>query len=360
MITLDTLPTELLVYILSLIDPPTSTLTIPPRSSLYRCCLVSRRMRDCAQPLLWRALHSKNLDALAREAGADGPGRHARIFELDGMVCFEQHGRVKRLLQLPGLVDVRISGWTMGARHQDLFNLLAPLRRLVLHEVCAVKPLNPVVFPNLQALTLRDCYLPPLFLSTFLRPHCTPRLRHLHISQVFDYEPDIGRYFPALDGTVLRRLETLQVDISDLQLMDSGPETHEVHVLASVSIRDLSGMVALPPYSPFPLRHLHVPSFLSDPYLASQPNLSRLIISNALAALADFLPSSSLSTILLPTDLKDPEWARQHGAIRKACDEKRIEILWAEDTVADKSGRWMREELNRWVARKKREGEQAR
>ncbi|GAA5909029.1 hypothetical protein JCM6882_004973 [Rhodosporidiobolus microsporus] len=300
MTTIDALPTELLAYILSLIDPPTSTLTIPPRSSLYRCCLVSRRMRDCAQPLLWRALHSKNLDALAREAGADGPGRHARFFELDGRGCFEQHGRVRRLLQLPGLEDLRISGWIMGARHQDLLNLLAPLRRLVLHDVRTVDSLNPVVFPNLQALTLRDCYLPPSF-----------------------FGPSSNRTtFRASSTSALRQLESLHVDISDLQFMDSGPESHEVHVLVSASIQDLSGM--------------------------------------GLANLADFLPSSSLSAILLPADMKDPLFAEQHDAILKACDEKGIKVLWEMEALDDKRGLWMRDEFHRGVVRKKREGGQAR
>ncbi|GAA5918009.1 hypothetical protein JCM6882_007587 [Rhodosporidiobolus microsporus] len=257
-------------------------------------------------------------------------------------------------------MDVRLLGWIMDGRRQELLVFMTPLRRLVLHDIRTVDQLHPVVFPNLQALTVRDCHLPPLFLCTLLEPYYVPRLLHLRVSHIFNPQQNLRRYLPVLGESSLRPLESLHVEISDLKFMDSGPDIHTAHVLVSASIQDLSGMVALPPYSPFPLRHLHVPSFLSDPYHPPEPNLSRLIILQGLANLADFLPSSSLSASLLPADMKDPLFAEQHDAILKACDEKGIKVLWEMEALDDKRGLWMRDEFHRGVVRKKREGGQAR
>ncbi|GAA5829967.1 hypothetical protein JCM11251_007951, partial [Rhodosporidiobolus azoricus] len=83
---LDRLPIELLAYVLSFVDPP-SPHHLDKSASLHACCLVSQRLKEVAQPLLWQTLvlaNRREFEAFKREAERTGLGRHVRRAVVDG------------------------------------------------------------------------------------------------------------------------------------------------------------------------------------------------------------------------------------------------------------------------------------
>ncbi|GAA5906514.1 hypothetical protein JCM6882_004456 [Rhodosporidiobolus microsporus] len=352
MATIEALPNELLIAILSLVDPATP-FRHRPCSTLYASCLVSRRWRECAQPLLWSALDTKSLTAVVREAKAGG---HVRTLQVEGADCRFEAARLAPLLSLPSLADARVSTWTNGPQLAELFPLLTNLHGLILYKTNFLSCTTPSPFPTLVSLTIHNAFVRPAFLESLLRPQHIPHLRLLLLGQL--YEGFSNRFFPSLDEPLLRQLDMLQLEVEDtkyrpFQYDDSTP------ILVSVALLDQPRRLLAAEAANLPLQHLHLRTFIHDPLPPSSPD--RYNLENAAAhtrrdhlfTLANTLPSS-LSILVLPAVLRSPFFQSALATLRDACAKKEIAVLWEEVPHGQDDGLWLSEEFHRWVLEKRR------
>ncbi|GAA5909023.1 hypothetical protein JCM6882_004971 [Rhodosporidiobolus microsporus] len=119
MTIIDTLPDELLLHILALVDTPTP-FSLRPSSSLSRCCLVSRRWRDIAQPLLYRAIvlrEPPDLDPLQALPAAVLPlVQHARALSMKNLVLPDVLVADLESVPLPSSADNVLTTVRLGYR----------------------------------------------------------------------------------------------------------------------------------------------------------------------------------------------------------------------------------------------------
>ncbi|GAA5909035.1 hypothetical protein JCM6882_004974 [Rhodosporidiobolus microsporus] len=368
--TLNALPTELLTHTLSFLDPD-SPRRISSRRHLYNCCLVSRRLRDCAQPFLWRQMSTVYLCAAAREADPQGLGRHVRVLDVRGRERFGlfdgetdepiDTAEVFPLVRLPGVTDVRVSSfedeWQPIA--DALFPLLTGAGRIILDTIEFGPTLAPVVFPHLSSLSLTRVWLPDTFLATLFQPSYLPILRYLSVDS-----------FSSIPIPFIRQLSVLQIDVDNCGHFNQTTAELPEALVVSASVGALGSGQHVDPSVLFPIRHLHLRPFHPEEVHASpvvrdcwdQSTLDHLRASYALRRrglvdLPSFLRRSHLSTLLLPLSLQDPSLTAELQAIVDAFEAKSIEILWEDDEPGPRDVRGLRNEYCRWVGKQK--GKQA-
>ncbi|GAA5906511.1 hypothetical protein JCM6882_004455 [Rhodosporidiobolus microsporus] len=321
---LDTLPVELLAHTLSFLDP-FSPQRITPRRDLYNCCLVSRRLKDCAQPLLWRQVSVARLSAAAREAVPEGLGRQVRVLHLSGPQSFEgdRQGEIASLLRLPGVTDVRACGFQAYESSDLCISLLTTAQHITFDGVDIEPAAYPAVFSHLTSLSLFD------------------------------------------------QLSVLQIDAADRHCFDSTMADGPGALLVSFSVNDLVTVSTMEPDGPFRLRHLHL-QYVRPEDVLPQNSLPGSLSQSSLDAmdarrqrhrqiLADFpsfLARSHLSTLLLPLSLRHASLDAERQAILDACVAKGIEVLWEDHEAERGHMQCLREEICRWVAKKGRGEEQ--
>ncbi|GAA5906497.1 hypothetical protein JCM6882_004451 [Rhodosporidiobolus microsporus] len=364
---LETVPAELLAHILSFLDP-FSPQRITSRRDLYNCCLVSRHVRDCAQPLLWRQLSAARLSAAAREADPERLGRHV----LWGSRAFNSAHAAEALslVRLPGVTDVRASGFqreeAVGA--DVLFPFLTAARHITFALVDLGPTVSPLVFPHLSSLSLSDVTISGTLLTNLLHSSYLPNLRFLYLNRLDDHEDINFEFFASLDQPFLQQLKVLQIGVDGCDEFDATTAEYPDALVVSVSVDDLEEMGPMDPIRPFPMRHFHLQHFQPHhivskdvlPGLFRQGTLHGMGArrdrrSQVLADLPSFFARSHLSTVLLPLSLRNPALVPEYQAIVDACAEKRIEVLWEDDEPEMGDDLCLRDEYCRWVVGKQRE-----
>ncbi|GAA5829860.1 hypothetical protein JCM11251_007910 [Rhodosporidiobolus azoricus] len=355
---LDRLPTELLIHVLSYLDPMSPD-RISSRRDLYNCCLTTRRMRIHAQPLLWRQLKTgKTLDKAPDELC-----RHVQVLVVDGAWYYDPKCavQVNWMTFEGGLKDVRLRNFQgKGEYAAILFSLLTSTQRLVLDTIDFdpyVPCPSPRLFPHLVSFSIFNLVIAPTFLSTFLQRDYLPNLRFLRLSVLADpYEPDTF-YFPEIKRDFLKQLSVLQIELECLETLGAMPAQGQCRLLVSSSLEALSNVSTIPSQ----VHHFHIEYFpLTDllPYYANQPEWKyadfRRAREESLACLPDLLRRSQLSTILFPLSLQHPALEKAFGLIKEACIEKGIEVLWEDDEPQMDDVFCLREEFCRWAADQRR------
>ncbi|BGP15449.1 hypothetical protein JCM10213_005135 [Rhodosporidiobolus nylandii] len=328
---LDRLPIELLEHVLRQLDPPQRwTLTKDRQTTLRACSLVSRRMREVAEPMLWEAAFVtqwEHIGPLASEARTDDKGRRVRklVARGDG---FEIEEVVELLYALPSLREVSLD-WL----EQDpyLLNLLSGAQHVRLERLTVMSYTAPV-FPALTTLSLVNLGISPSFLYTILRPSLFPALRALCLLELWTpHESDLP-VCPAVPDNLVEQLEVLQVGCDDPY--DENLSRYPQKVLFSTNVAKsvkLSGLPILPH-----IRHLHLRPFLVEDFGGHRD----ISLAEGLDAFSSILPSlPRLQTVTLPRPplptachAYEVQLARsaKRGleTIRRACEEKKVEVLF--------------------------------
>ncbi|GAA5909005.1 hypothetical protein JCM6882_004966 [Rhodosporidiobolus microsporus] len=302
MATIEALPNELLIAILAFVDPATP-FRRRPCSTLYVACLVSKRWRECAQPLLWQAIDTSRLQAILREAKADGLGGYARSLDVVGQNCENEVARVRPLLDLGNLTDVRVEMWPPGPQLAELFPLLSNLNRIVLCKVNFLSCITPSIFSCLVSLSIHNAFARPAFLESLLQPHHVPHLRLLLLGQL--YQSFNNRFFPSLDKPFLRQLDLLQLEIQDKQ-----PQI-----------------------------------FLSNTFTFAPLPTTRLLLRLRTATTSKKTSRTAVATISSP-------WPTP---LLEECAKRETKVLWEDGAYEEDDGWRVSEEFHRWVLKKRRD-----
>ncbi|GAA5906416.1 hypothetical protein JCM6882_004430 [Rhodosporidiobolus microsporus] len=350
---LDRLPTELVAHILSFVDPP-SPFHLTKPSSLHACCLVSKRIKVLAQPLLWRVLVLKekaDFEAVKREAGASGLGKQARVLEVKGSAC--QAVRVAEVLILvPKLVELRLESFVcdIDAPNEvdELLPHLAHLNRLAFELTDFPSALTAPVFPHLVSLALRDVFVQQELILDLLQPFHVPALRTLQLANLYDPGPP-DHFLPVLPRELLDQVSVLHLDISELWYADSAVFEH-AHILLATSF--VSKLDEIEP-SAFPfnkIRHLQIMPSSFDPSESSDA----ASFDTLLTRFAQNLPSLELHTLLLPPHLHQPSLDLIRRNILDICRTKDIDVLWEGDVNEWRDTVWVSEQFCQLMEERKK------
>jgi hypothetical protein len=109
---LDRLETELLLHILSFLPSPDVVASSPVHdTTLYKLCLVSKRLRDVAQPFLWRAVAIKSPSQMTAVANKTAMLReHIRVLSIEvGRGEGDMAMAMDLVGLLPSLTDIRLA-----------------------------------------------------------------------------------------------------------------------------------------------------------------------------------------------------------------------------------------------------------
>ncbi|GAA5911414.1 hypothetical protein JCM6882_004995 [Rhodosporidiobolus microsporus] len=350
---LDRLPTELVAHILSFVDPPSPYRLTKP-TSLYACCLVSKRVKEVAQPLLWRTVSADRLgdyEAIKPEATSTGLLRYTRVLEVNRTACDAE--KLEELVQsLTGLREIRLRNHhnVTGNAVDTVLPHFTHLRRITLVEVDFLEIRQTLTFPTLFSLSLDGIYTTSAFLDALLVPQNLPQLRILSLwTPGTSTGGDVQPFLPSLDVAFCDQLDVLRLAHEDLYLANMTMMRHG-HTLVSASLI----LLDLPTYPPqlasLPWKNLHIRPFRLD------SSLPALAYQRAkLVKLAFSLPHLSLSTLLLPLQLQHPSLRFERDSILAACKKKRIDVLW-EDALDEKDAEILiAEKFRDWRLKKEKE-----
>ncbi|BGP47388.1 hypothetical protein JCM10450v2_003240 [Rhodotorula kratochvilovae] len=228
------IPDELLLAVLEHIDQPQASLSADERherrATLSAICLASTRLRDVAQPVLWRhvELHSRD-----DEPDSDGLQGH------EAMKTATAAGQAVRKLELHGHWDTLNLAWLAalcpnvdeicieyGVTDWREFARFTNLRRFSA-KTFVITSSTPPSFPRLESLSLSKVSIEH---DAAFRPFCThdslPSLRHLAADTVSEntaarvWSGPPGPFFPALTPDFVDQLDDLQLDVKEYLAMD--------------------------------------------------------------------------------------------------------------------------------------------
>ncbi|GAA5829864.1 hypothetical protein JCM11251_007912 [Rhodosporidiobolus azoricus] len=302
--TLNDLPDELLLAIMSQLDPLEPFKMSHPSEVLYNACLVCRRWKECAQPLLWDAVVLRDYNdvtALGKAIKSNDLSRRIRILgacggELVGSDIYDM------LHQLPGLEDVRL--WQFdneGADDEDeqFWRKVSRMKYVNLQGMSIDTRAVIPPFSDLVSLTIFNTYLNLGDLSNLLVPENVPQLRYLCLGQLSEYSVNNDLYLPHLFPALLQQLH-----------------------------RDIV------PHGAF---------------LAGEPRLPQHV-----EKLIGTLRHIDLSTILLPRRLQHPLCQDQLGTLLELLAKRSIDVIWEDQEWEEEDGVWIREEFLRWLKGRER------
>ncbi|GAA5895317.1 hypothetical protein JCM6882_006642 [Rhodosporidiobolus microsporus] len=348
---LDRLPIELVSHILSFLDPPSpSRLTKP--SSLYACCLVSKRVKEVAQPLLWLAVVVEkrgDLKAVKPEATSTGLIRYTRILAVDKNVCAAKE--LEGLAQnSTGLREIRLRNLVLTNRDgvDAVLPHLTHLRRISFFNLEFLEVREPLAFPSLFSLSLHAVYTTRALLEGFLVPQYLPHLRMLSLTDLWDHwMSGTCPFLPALSAALLDQLDVLQLAHEELHLSSAVMASHP-HTLLSAHVEDLPNN---PPRSAsLRYKHLRIRPFPLDDSVPMDSSERA-----GLDELAESLPHLNLTTLLLPLQLQHPSFRNEHVSILAECEKKRIDVLWEDALEEEDADILIAEKFRDWRLKKEKE-----
>ncbi|BGP15124.1 hypothetical protein JCM10213_006543 [Rhodosporidiobolus nylandii] len=354
---LDRLPIELLSLVLRLATPLdySPELYKERRETLRNCCLVSRRMRELAQPMLPEVFEATK-EEVALLSAHDGKAECVRLLVMHASgVTAEMVAR--QIMACPRLTELRIT------RHDAKLELgvlsgLPSLRSLVLGSVrIHPTPLTPL--RSLTELSLCGSYINRSTLDVLLSSFITPALSALGLAAISPSSSPgtvSQEYIPDLPVALLARLDVLSIDHYDLPDIEVLKRDDLVPVLLDYGLPQSGSPTEPPPPSSFSLRlYFDADAILDDlnPYFEFDIADG---IQGELAALGDgFAGSTNLASsrvLILPNDLpfnQSSALGRALEAFSQACAHSGIEV------VEEKQADWPRESLiSPWFWRRAR------
>ncbi|GAA5906519.1 hypothetical protein JCM6882_004458 [Rhodosporidiobolus microsporus] len=367
MTIIDTLPDELLLHILALVHPPTP---FPLRLSfsLSRCCLVSRRWRDIAQPLLYRAIVLRERPGTqplqAIPAAVLPLVQHARSVAADEGGC-ELDVALQLLRANKRIETVRLVHYNPAG--EDFLLPLPHVKHLHLSFFNFYQVPIPSSFPllHLTSLTLLGTTIWEGLALSLFNSSTLPSLRAFSISDLTI--PDARGYprplLSVLRLSFLARLDILQLTFNycaqgaDLESVPLPSSADNVLTTVQLGYRGDESPINQ-------VQHLCLTPFDPDGHTNSWDLAD-------LSAFEAGLPAfRSLRTILLPLELKSPSPARASTAllgpfrtsILRHCKHEGVEVLWSDwpfEEGEEEQASWPREEFARWVRKRREEGGQA-
>lgn len=259
---LDRLETELVQHILSFVaapDDPRHRSAYHRLRTLYACCLVSRRMRLLAQPLLWQKVElfePKEATALVHSA-ALAPTLPTFVRTLQARGGRKIWPLLHLLTILPTLhhleplavkpekdIEVMLGLLRPGGAPHPFASppctdrLAAELRTLILIDIPfppSVLPVLPFSFPTLTRLFLDNVNMPEGLARQVFRPQAVPALKIL----VFDYATCP---LPCVNEALLQQLVVLGLALDSCH-DDLPPLPTSLAVFFSTSVYPRQGQV---------------------------------------------------------------------------------------------------------------------
>ncbi|GAA5881861.1 hypothetical protein JCM1840_006817 [Sporobolomyces johnsonii] len=328
---LDRLPCELILHILELGVPPTHSATAysTRQTYLHNCCLVSRRLRWVAQPLLFAVFEASSaleLDSFLRIVRVMGLGDRVQAAALSypvGKWVTDAGTAPKDLVQLvqacPVLEQLNVYGAITGtdtdtrgfdltvlAGFQKLCSLTLSFRNLTLS--------NPFVLPHLVDLTLSHTHTTPETLAAALNPSTLPSLCALAFRTTSN---NAGAFSQPIE-TLCPQLHMLSRDAIDSDgLADGTFASFLPWTLVNCSL----SLVGSRAYNLKRVHHLHL---LHDPYdqaVDAAPDLVSVETELPLCTLY-------LSPNLCPDRSLPVALARARDDLLTACIAREIEVCW--------------------------------
>ncbi|BGP15304.1 hypothetical protein JCM10213_002637 [Rhodosporidiobolus nylandii] len=335
------LPIELVERILCLAAPADygETAYKHRRATLRNLCLVDRRMREIAQPLLWEivafegAEQFEALEAAAEDAALAKMARVLHFWQRE-----EHNFEVEEILRGAAGVQpfVEEMGFKVGERADQYFPVLFLSRFTNLHHF-AIEGGCRLVFFNLPApltlstLSLSGIRIVPSILRYLLSPKNTPSLRGLYLSCLRDPDNDDTPFLPELEHLPLDRLDVVHLDLMEFPILSaslcSGRSVPFAVILsaslpldANVAAEELAILTALQP------QHLHLNSHAHFAPLEAYPRDLRIA---ATARLAAFIAKRAipLKTLTVPPVMASSAFSAAQAALVKACTAAGVEVL---------------------------------
>ncbi|BGP15227.1 hypothetical protein JCM10213_000821 [Rhodosporidiobolus nylandii] len=327
---LDRLPLELLDHILHFAAPLdyTPDLYKERRATLRSCCLVSRTMRELAQPMLpevFAARTKKDVQMLE----TDGRGKQVKLLACNGEHWIreskdEPGWQRGTMAACPHVRDLRLFGADLNL---ELLAPLSALRRLVLVDGRIGLTNAETTLSKLEELSMDATHMDSVGFGVLLRTHCLPALQSLAVTGL---DPNDGAAFSsAISSGFFDSVKHIVLDAYDLaQLPPSFPLPDPSRVLLTTSH--------------FPSPEEFTLSF-KPTHLALSPSatLEDVLTNSGLPdAIRSFLPVLSLHTTIRNLGVPDflhpsrslaGELASLRRELLKACADNKIRVVWTAD-----------------------------
>ncbi|GAA5866759.1 hypothetical protein JCM1840_004256 [Sporobolomyces johnsonii] len=238
------LPNELVQRIIELSIPPCS---VDSRSTYWRrqgalrtYCLVSRRLRDLAQPLLFAVVEltrPQQVGALLSGLRGTGLGtaiktlhlyqdRSGHSFESDKVErLLAEATSLKELALSTGQTELNLSSL---ANHAELERLILSLDDFIVRE--------PFMLPGLVELSIFESVAPPQHFATLLSSSTLPGLQALAVHNCELYD---ALFRPAPLGipcTLLSQLDMVSLSAIDTDTLPVDPAQTSVPILLDVNL----------------------------------------------------------------------------------------------------------------------------
>ncbi|GAA5896776.1 hypothetical protein JCM6882_005032 [Rhodosporidiobolus microsporus] len=334
---LDRLPVELLSHILRLAAP----LEYTPdkyrerRELLRQCCLVCKRVRDVAQPMLPEVFAiRKEPDDVHLRQGEPARGQLVRVLALNessALPC----PIAAALRACKNVVDLRVL--LVGDLDLGCLADLKNLRHLVISSTGLTCPTD-FVLPNLLSLALAtsDDLQTASDLEDLLTSKRLPSLRSLAIDLTSEWSEYGFRRLPQLPLSLLQQLDDLVVDANDTPLADL-PTLEPAPVLVECCWAQFEDLRLDPSPLPSALRLYDLEYLAIDAGLAYDISTTFRVLEmlrNLPENLSSTPPSERPRVLVLPTVLHPTRQKLYHlveqliVAILQACVRCGVEVLW--------------------------------
>ncbi|GAA5902342.1 hypothetical protein JCM6882_000506 [Rhodosporidiobolus microsporus] len=358
---LDRLPVELLAHLLRVAAP----LVWPEeedgerRRLLSSLCLVCRRVRDVAQPMLPEVFAVDQERHVARFSEGDPPrGQLVKTLVLHEF--YDMPWPVEATLgACKNVVDLRL----FFLMEFDL-GLLADLKNLRHLTTMYTNPTCPpnLVLPNLVSVALAGRTLQISFLEAFLTSTRLPSLRSLSIELSSGDSREYGtRKLPPLPLSLLQQLDDLVVDASDIPLADL-PSLEPAPVLVDCYSSQLNALCSDPAPFPSAIRLYgleQLPYASAADFQGSGLSGVHRALDSLAARLAPAETSKKPRAVLLPQALR-PDGEPLYHLVEKtmtgiidACGRGGVEVLWEPSRDRQIESR-LSSVFREWVLRERR------
>ncbi|BGP15309.1 hypothetical protein JCM10213_002632 [Rhodosporidiobolus nylandii] len=298
---LDRLAIELLEQILRFAAPLdyTPELYEERRATIRSLCLVSRRTRQVAQPMLPEVFRAGRTEEHVEALETGGRGRQVKVLIYIGQyICEEEAGWLHRTLAAcPRVRDLRFLHTVFDLKWLEP---LSELRRVLLY--CGRIHLTnaETTLPQLEELSMTETSSEPEDLHLMLRSHCLPALQSLAMEGFGVYSgSDMAAISSALSSDFLDGTKVFVLNADDLIAFQLS--SFHTWTRPAVTLQSVLG------YPEWPSR---IRPFL--PALSEHNTVRNL-------GVPDFLHPSRT----LPAEL-----ASFRGELLKACADNKIRVVW--------------------------------
>ncbi|GAA5970533.1 hypothetical protein JCM11641_007342 [Rhodosporidiobolus odoratus] len=330
---LDRLPVELLSLVLHLATPLDCTPSFyqERRATLRSCSLVSKEMRQLAQPMLpevFAAEVDEDVKVLNVRLGNTRRGSGVKLLVLLGEQDLLSRNSYDDLLGIcPMIVElrfVRVDGIDLS-----WLRLSARLAHLII-SAGTLRHNKPGPIPSLSKLSI--CATQPYddgILEHLLLPEITPKLRAFGMSSVVDPFTFDSLPLPKFPSALTERLAVLSVDILDSHVEEAVSSVRPGALLVDCAISNLRYMRE--PLYPA----LRLYSFTDEPVIEAALDVEADHLSDFTARLR-LDQARYLELLILPAALRaaptvTSSFGRALESLVRLCESVGVEVVWEEE-----------------------------